>query len=275
MQNFVNEVVSGLKDRLTDCEITVMPKDLPNGLTKTGISIKPNGSNIAPTIYLDEFYNHDFSVTDTVDAIIGLYEKHKNPNINVEWYSDFEQVRPQLRARLYNKSTKAEVFRSAKEYGFDDLIIVPYVNVNMGPNEGGSIKVTSEHCKLWDISVDEVIDIALGNVARLGKMQDMADFMSENTGMPREMFGENSFMNIINLTENNGQYGAISAVTCRSQLKEMYPDGYYVIPSSIHECIIVPMIDGIGDLTEMVKIVNAEEIAHEEILSDHVYEVAG
>ena len=275
MQEFVKEVVSGLQNRLTDCEIMSMTKDLPNGLTRAGVAIKPNGTNIAPTIYLDEFYKNNLPVKDTIDAIVNIFEKHKNPDIDVSWFSDFEKVKPMLRARLYNKSTKAEVFRSAGEYGFDDLIIEPYVNVSMNNGDGGSIKIMKNHLDIWDITADEVIDIALGNVARLGKITDMADFMSDRTGLPREMFGDDSFMSIVNIAEDYGRYGAISAVTCRSQLMEMYPDGYYVIPASIHECIVVPMTVEDKGLTDMVKLINADMVSPEEVLSNHVYKVAG
>lgn len=274
MQEFVNEVISGLQSRLTDCEIVQTTKDLTNGLTKVGVSIRPNGENIAPIIYLDGFYEDNLPVKDTIDAIVKIYEEHKNPDIDVNWFSDFEKVKPMLRARLYNKSTKAEVFRSAGEYGFDDLIIIPYVNVDMGPSNRGAVRIMENHLGVWGVSADEVIDIALGNTARFGKITDMADFMSDRTGLPSEMFPK-GLMNVVNLTENCGEYGAISAVTCRSQLREMYPDGYYVIPASIHECIVVPIIDGFGDITEMVKAVNASVVAPEEVLSDHVYKVAG
>lgn len=275
MQEFVNEVISGLQSRLTDCEIVQTTKDLTNGLTKVGVSIRPNGENIAPTIYLDGFYEDNLPVKDTIDAIVKIYEEHKNPDIDVSWFSDFEKVKPMLRARLYNKSTKAEVFRGAGEYGFDDLIIVPYVNISMRDGNGGSIKIMKNHLDVWGIPADEVIDIALGNVARIGKITDMADFMSYRTGLPREVFGDDSFMSIVNITENCGQYGAISAITCRSQLMEIYPDGYYVIPASIHECIVVPMTVEDDGLTDMVKSVNADMIAPEEVLSNHVYKVAG
>jgi len=47
----------------------------------------------------------------------------------------------------------------------------------------------------------------------------------------------------------------------------------YILPSSIHEVIIVPQVNNLDktELCQMVKEVNAEGVADDEILSDHVY----
>lgn len=47
----------------------------------------------------------------------------------------------------------------------------------------------------------------------------------------------------------------------------------YIIPSSIHEVIILPADNNIckNELNAMVQQVNKEEVAESDILSDHVY----
>lgn len=49
---------------------------------------------------------------------------------------------------------------------------------------------------------------------------------------------------------------------------------FYVLPSSIHELLIVPKEEGmeLADLEAMVQEVNATQVAPEDKLSDHVYE---
>ena len=56
-------------------------------------------------------------------------------------------------------------------------------------------------------------------------------------------------------------------------MREILNGGYYVIPSSVHEMIIVPMTESITrkELDQMVKEVNENVVDPEEILSDHVY----
>lgn len=59
-----------------------------------------------------------------------------------------------------------------------------------------------------------------------------------------------------------------------SDLPEM-KDGYYIIPSSIHEVIIVPKgtCKSVSFLNSIVRFVNADCVSPEERLGDHVYEI--
>jgi len=53
-----------------------------------------------------------------------------------------------------------------------------------------------------------------------------------------------------------------------------YESNLLIIPSSIHECIVIPtnQLDmDVEEATEIVKAVNTTEVPEEEILSDHVY----
>ena len=49
---------------------------------------------------------------------------------------------------------------------------------------------------------------------------------------------------------------------------------YYVLPSSVHEVLIVPQSAGMDpeELTDMVNTVNEGCVMQDEILSDHVYQ---
>ena len=49
-------------------------------------------------------------------------------------------------------------------------------------------------------------------------------------------------------------------------------DDLYVLPSSVHEVIVVPAsLSAAGDLGEMVRSVNKEVVSEIEYLSDHPY----
>ena len=54
---------------------------------------------------------------------------------------------------------------------------------------------------------------------------------------------------------------------------EILQTDYYVLPSSVHEVIIVPFSPGLDsrELDEMVREINVTQVAAEEVLSSHVY----
>ena len=66
---------------------------------------------------------------------------------------------------------------------------------------------------------------------------------------------------------------AILNDTARQEIAEKLGD-FYVLPSSIHEVMIVPKSTGrsLEELELMVRSVNSSEVEPDEVLSDHVYE---
>lgn len=258
-----------------DYIVETMSKDLANGGKATGLGIRKKNAMIGAVLYLDnkESYTMEdaekkakeivknYRINAKVDDVIDKAEKLKS----------WEYAKEHLTARLYNKTTKAEVFKSAAEYGFDDLIIVPYIEVKMGKAGDGVVKVTQHLLDTYEVTAEEVIEIALANAKEKVKLTNMVDFMAEQTGLPAEIFGLPMCMQIV--SNNEGAYGAISVIVAKDKLDEIFEHGYVVLPSSLHECIVVPIIDGNEnrDFSEMVKAVNATEVREDEQLSDHVY----
>ena len=94
--------------------------------------------------------------------------------------------------------------------------------------------------------------------------------------MPREMVYLGQVMpQMYILTNKQRHYGATVMLYdgILKKVSEKIGSGYYVIPSSIHEVIVVP--DGpetsVGFLKYLVKEVNRTELARTEVLSDSVY----
>ena len=60
----------------------------------------------------------------------------------------------------------------------------------------------------------------------------------------------------------------------QEQLESVFPQDCYLLPSSLHEMIIIPKDLGMTpkEMGEMVREVNQKEVARDEILSDRVYE---
>jgi hypothetical protein len=77
------------------------------------------------------------------------------------------------------------------------------------------------------------------------------------------------------LTTESGNLGASALFYPDVQEKaaELMGSGYYVLPSSVHECILVPDIAGHNekDLCAMVKEANRTVVEPKDVLSDNVY----
>ena len=58
-----------------------------------------------------------------------------------------------------------------------------------------------------------------------------------------------------------------------NKLEQLFTEGFYVLPSSVHEVLIVPDNGEMEPkmLGEMVREVNKNEVERQEVLSDRVY----
>ena len=248
------------------------PVEKTNGVVKYGIT-KMNGSNIAPTIYVEEWYSNDVPVKEAARDIAELIEKNRREDFDLTQFTDYEKVKGNLRARLYNKATQADVFRKAT--GFDGLIIIPYIDLGDINNDGakGSVKVTAGLLTQWGATAKEVIDTALKNSKEDISIKSMGAVMKEIfTGekVEDENLGINPEMVV--LTNEEKMYGAITAITAKAKLKKLFPNGYVILPSSVHEVIAVPYQPGTEEmLNGMVCEVNTTEVKPEEVLGNKAY----
>lgn len=249
-------------------ETTIVEKT--NGIVFHGVM--KGDSNCKPTVYVDSYYANDIPVNEAAKEIDEILSQNQR-QFNVSELTNYEYAKGMLRARLYNKATNADVYRKSRD--FKDLIIVPYIDLGDVNGDGGraSTKVTAQLVERWGVTEKEVIDTALKNSKADVKIQSMETMLAEIMGMPareEEELGINSEM--IVLTNKDKYYGAIAAITAKAKLKKLFPNGYVILPSSIHEVIAVPYQAGMeNELTEMVNAVNTEEVKPEEVLGNKAY----
>jgi hypothetical protein len=245
IKEYAQVIANNLNATVRECEKA-------NGVVYTGVTLV--GETISPVVYVNSYFENKVPIdtaTELVRTAIKLNKKDKPAFI--EKLSDYEDfVKDRLQIRLYNESTNADVKKSASEYGFDDLILVPYINLK-GEMDDGYIKVTEDLLAKWEVTNEEVINQAFDNLT-----YEMKNFMD--------------IMPII--TNEDNICGAAGVIKAHNELMKTYENGYVVIPSSIHEVIVMPYPDNESDLsayTQMVKQVNASEVDADEVLSDHIY----
>lgn len=247
-----------------------------NGVVFTGISITVG--NVSPTAYIDYFYDNNVPVSDATEKIKSAFNDSQK-QIDVSWICDYEKVKPRLQARLYNQKTKAEVFRPATEYGFDDIIIIPYISIEMEDGNGAA-QVRESHLKQWGVTATEVIDTAIKNLQYEQKIISMTEFLLSMLFKGDAPETPDCFEDpIVIVTNKTLCYGASSILTVTKELQKRFPDGYVVIPSSVNECIVIGECEDmelqLENVTQMVREVNASEVKPEEVLSDHAYYFKG
>lgn len=263
------------KDKV-DVRVVSMLKN--NGITRTGVSIMARNCNISPTIYLESHFNQFLKgkCLDIIgDEIIAIYDEQKiDGNYNMDFFHDYEKVKDRVVYKLINSDKNNQLLNNVPHIHFLDMTVVFYYLINCDKCSNASIMINNDHMKMWGINLETIKDDAKVNtrkylpedVTTMGDLlKDMVNDMSE--------FEEAS--NMLVVSNINRNYGATS-ILYDNLLKDIAEEkecNLYVLPSSIHEVIVVDAVTSIDEdwLVTMVREVNRTQVPDEEILSDSVY----
>ncbi len=209
------------------------------------------------------------------DAMQETYEKNrKEINFDPSFYADFTCVQPHLMCRVINRQKNEERLKQVPWRPFLNLAIVVCCYFEDEVIGNGSILVYQNHLNGWGITEEELFRVARENTLRI----QPEEFMSMNTILKKyhAEFGENSEPQPIFVLTNRGNYfGAVCMIfdSVLSEIGETLQDDFWVLPSSIHECVIVPaQIQTNGtELQALVREINRKEVQAEEFLSNEIY----
>ena len=244
-----------------------------NGVIWTGIIC--GDGNIRPTVYIDDIFETGKTPEEAAELILQRLSNVTDPGFTIPDMSNYKDVKPKLRLRLYNEKTSADIFRPADEYGFDDLILIPYVQID----QQAAAKVTRQMLDHWGVPTAILFADAMENTEKLNfNVRPMSETMRALAPEMAWMFPkveEGTIEPQYTITIDSKLFGAIGAIVKRNELMQKFPDGYYVLPSSIHEVIVMPKIVNTlpkSELDNMVLCVNKEQVTPEEMLAWHAYE---
>lgn len=244
------------------------------------ISLLADGMNISPAIPLDVYYEQyrcGKSIDFLAESIWSLYEKSdQKGSADVSFYSDFEKVKLQIACKLINYNKNEELLRHVPHRRFHDLAIVYYCRTEHTVLGKGSILIQNDHLKQWDTDADHIHEAAFFNTMRIlpYRIYDIADILEESFGRPRRE-EDTRHAQMYVLTNSEKYWGAVSIIYggVLEKIAEKIGKDYFVLPSSIHECMIVPEADGLKkeELHQMVREINRSCVAQEDILGDSIY----
>lgn len=272
------EVIEKLEMKLSDeyrVDMTCQTKN--NGVEKTGVSICRVGENVGAIYYISDFMNSNKSVDDIVVEIMHDYfSVNKNIKCANDVYRDLEDFnKSQIRLfpRLINKNSNVELLQTVPYKDFLDLAVIVTYEVK-GADGVMSVKIDQPILKYWGVTFDDVYNIALHNMQKCDKWNvcSMQDVLLNLSGQ--------IYLNDINMYVASIECG-VNGARCLlndsviNHLVKEFDGSFVVLPSSIHEVIILPNNESsfsLSDFDDLVHTVNVSDaIRSEDILSDHAY----
>ena len=251
----------------------------------TGLTVRKPSTNVAPIINLDMIYmaykGGKASVNEVLEEIASqIIEGYKNA-VNFNDISvKFDDVKDKIVFSLVSYEAGRQLF-SSRPYIICQKDIVVIFKICLDSSIV-TIPITNNIFNSWGRSVDELFTIAINNIAKIMpmRMDSMADIMRQMwgedliDGINPEMLLESPLQYVVS-TENKLDGAVTLLMPSRlEEIRNRIKDDFYILPSSIHELIIMPVSStptSAEELNQMVREVNATEVAPDEVLTNHAF----
>ena len=256
-----------------------------NGRFLDGLIILENGCNIAPTLYLNhyyELYQKGTSFQKIYEQLLTYYESNRTDlGIDVSFYTDFKNIQSRIAMKLIHYEQNRDFLQKVPHIRILDLALTFYCLLPVDSSVGNAtIQIFNSHLDFWKISLDTLFQIARENSPRIlpPKLCDLNSLLEDYA--PAQVYSsiihtDDPLYPMFVLTNTESSLGASCMLYDQliPSYAQRFQSDFYILPSSIHEVILVPALDmeHMDLFTGMVREVNRTEVAREEILSDHAY----
>lgn len=282
-QQFIEEVERRVKEKIKGNEtITVYIHTAVknNGKERKGITVSEKGIHISPTIYLEEYFQQfqeGKPIEKIVEKILQLYEEVKCSHPCEEsLLQNYEELKGKFACKLIHRGKNEKLLNDIPYVPWMDLAIVVFVLLEISPYGTATVLVRKEHLEIWGLTEAQLFDEAKKNTPILLPYQfcPMRKLLREICPYAVDE-GEEEEESLYVLSNKLRSFGAASMLYegILEKVGQKLGENYYILPSSIHEVIVVPESKSPvkQDLEEMVREINETQVEEEEVLSDRVY----
>lgn len=262
--------------------VTAQETTKNNGIKMFGIEIGKPEETVVPRLYVDgivDIVEDGFmTVEDAAKKVFEMYQNIETPEIemNVEKWIDRKFILDHVEYRLVNAERNAEKLKDIPGKKIADLVAIYRVVVSAGENGMMSYVLTKAILDRSGISFEELDEAAKKNTEKSGfsvrtMSEVMCELMGVNVGQEIEEPDGPQMYILTNARKLHGANIMLYKEYLEIAAEKMNGD-FYIIPSSIHELIAVPVsAQGLEELSEMVKEANDNQLTPEEILGYEVY----
>lgn len=242
--------------------------------------VRTEESNIAPTIYLNPYFEQiqdGAELDDVLAQIASVYQSHYiDHDIDVSAVTNFDKIKEKIVCKLINEEANQQFLQDKPYSKLEDLAVVYQILMDKTGEGTATITITDNLMDGYGITLEELHDQALQNMDTLqphsfkGMNETVAEMVAvdiareQNVGMDeaKEMAMQmmpdipDTMYVLTNDTKVNGA-AAILNDDIRQEIAEKVGD-FYMLPSSIHEMLIIPKDAGMEfkELEQMVQEVN-------------------
>lgn len=277
---FVEENILSLMSDGVKRSVSVKDIRKNNGIILKGLIIMKDSTNISPTIYLEPYYEEyevGYASLDEILEEIAYFYSRTEQNDKEPFDIDSLQEATIIGC-LVGTENNMDFLKDIPfiPCGKDFAIIFKYY---LGKSLYGSIStitITDYLAERFGFDVSKLMQLALENTPRLlplsvEKISQVLKTQDDYNLVVRKCKDAPMYV----ISNEIGRFGAFTLFYPETlqMLFERFDCDIVLIPSSIHECILIPYENGISfkKLNELISTINQTLIDEQEILADRAY----
>ncbi len=277
---FEHRVMDFMPETFREGKLILERKEV-RGEMKHIVGINMPNTDISPIYYLEDMYKSiraGVPVQEVISGYAAHYAsayKHIPKNLSLD-LSSFKAIENKVYYRIENFKRNSRKLESLAYEKILDFAKVYYLAVS--PESDFCAPINNQMMEKWGCNLADLKEAAEANIAHNADIHVKAlDFSKAAINQEPVLIDHFDCETAIYLVLDGNCFHGATAMLYPSTLKmlgEKLQDDYYVLPSSLHECIVVPKKMGFEprELGKYVRQVNRAVVAEKEQLSDHVYD---
>lgn len=250
-----------LPEEFRDCEMEVSDVVKVNEKIDS-LTIIPRDDNVAiPSIYFEDYYKRYMELKDlevVIQEAANFYVEGLRKGGKITEHLDVDNFKECVVIELINKDNNKTLLSTCPNRDFLDLAVIYRWMIAL-PDGSFNSAIVTDRMMNGELRCDEeeLYRLAFENTKRL--LPPVIEKIEEN-------------FNVI--TNSKFTHGATAMIYDEylAQVAENMKSDLYILPSSIHEVIAIPvLLRDVKSLTEMVKDANQTVIDKRDMLSNNVY----
>ena len=291
IEEFCEEVINELQELVsTDTDIQMQKVYKNNGLCLDGIVIRYVNEICTPQIYVNDYFqsyqNGKKSITQIAKEVLKLRKSMEREKIDPITDLRWENIKDKVFCRLVNLQMNQKKIEHIPHRTYLDFAITCRLLHLVDYNGMASSEIGYGELELMGVTEEELFNQALLNTERLfpvefRPMVSVLEKILKNQNAPDSLIKESldleemqEKVNMYVLSNTTGVNGAMT-ILYEDILKQiaiqLKTEILYLLPSSVHEWIVLPGCDDVAFLKDLVENVNYTEVPDMDVLSYHVY----
>ena len=244
-----------------------------NSVRLDGFSYRMPYRKEEPTVYVNHYYRKNMDMTDIREIATEVLqiqrESRKLPSEELNEVLHFDRMKDRIFYRLISRERNRELLEKTPHVDWMDLSLVFYLRIPDHIIRNATALISRTHMERWEKTEEDLLLTASENMRSVPVFLHPLEQLLEEYGL--DLSGSGLYV----LSNSRKEFGAAVIVDqdVQKMCAERFGQSYHVIPSSIHELILIPSDQEMSrnDLDAMIRDVNRRCVSREEFLSDHAY----